>query len=60
MRVRNNYDLMTTMLSMIVQSENSQDKENANEVYFIYVPSGCAACGGPYPYCKTSCPIFDD
>jgi DNA-directed RNA polymerase subunit M/transcription elongation factor TFIIS len=23
-------------------------------------PSGCIACGGPYPYCKTSCPIFDD
>lgn len=24
------------------------------------VPSGCAACGGPYPYCKTSCKLFDD
>lgn len=24
------------------------------------VPSGCAACGGPYPYCKTSCELFDD
>ena len=24
------------------------------------VPEGCAACGGPYPKCCTSCPLFDD
>ena len=24
------------------------------------VPVGCAACGGPYPHCTTSCPMFDD
>ena len=24
------------------------------------IPEGCAACGGPYPSCKISCPIFDD
>ena len=23
-------------------------------------PAGCMACGGPYPYCKSSCNIFDD
>lgn len=23
-------------------------------------PVGCSACGGPYPYCKTSCKLFDD
>jgi hypothetical protein len=23
-------------------------------------PFGCAACGGPYPQCKTSCKLFDD
>lgn len=23
-------------------------------------PSGCRACGGPYPHCKTSCKLFDD
>ena len=23
-------------------------------------PAGCRACGGPYPYCKTSCKMFDD
>lgn len=24
------------------------------------IPEGCAACGGPYPQCKTSCKLFDD
>lgn len=24
------------------------------------IPSGCNACGGPYPLCKMGCPIFDD
>lgn len=24
------------------------------------IPSGCAACGGNWPNCKTSCPLYDD
>lgn len=24
-----------------------------------YIPPGCRACGGPYPNCKASCPLFD-
>ena len=24
------------------------------------IPEGCAACGGPYPDCMTSCKMFDD
>ena len=24
------------------------------------IPEGCAACGGPYPDCTSSCPMFDD
>ena len=28
--------------------------------YYSGIPEGCAACGGPYPNCKDSCPIFDD
>ena len=24
------------------------------------VPEGCAACGGDYPNCKASCPLYDD
>lgn len=25
-----------------------------------YIPEGCVACGGPYPSCTSSCPLFDD
>ena len=24
------------------------------------IPEGCVACGGPYPFCTISCPVFDD
>ena len=24
------------------------------------IPTGCMACGGPYPQCTTSCKLFDD
>ena len=24
------------------------------------IPEGCAACGGNYPECISSCPLFDD
>lgn len=34
--------------------------EYAYDIDKNYVPEGCAACGGPYPQCKTSCKIFDD
>lgn len=23
-------------------------------------PEGCRACGGPYPYCKSSCKLFNE
>lgn len=23
------------------------------------IPEGCLACGGDYPYCADSCPMFD-
>lgn len=29
-------------------------------VYDGEIPVGCRACGGDFPNCKTSCPIFDD
>ena len=32
----------------------------ACEKSFNDIPEGCSACGGPYPYCAESCPIFDD
>ena len=26
----------------------------------LAMPDGCRACGGAYPMCKSSCPLFDD
>lgn len=34
-------------------------KEKAKKCY-EHIPAGCRACGGPYPNCKSSCPMFDD
>lgn len=38
-----------------VEDNNVNNSESVDEI-----PEGCRACGGPYPYCKTSCSIFDD
>ena len=41
----------------LVQDERGDD-------YLIFrddmPPAGCRACGGPYPYCRASCKMFDD
>lgn len=42
---------------------NPDDELDYDTIYEnedIYIPEGCLACGGPYPDCKTSCPLFDD
>lgn len=43
--------------------EYDEDEEWTDEMFFMeqgdIPPSGCRACGGPYPYCKTSCKLFD-
>ena len=39
------------------------DAELFNEddgIGFDGIPVGCSACGGDYPNCKISCPMFDD
>lgn len=38
-----------------IYKEDKSDRE-----YRGNIPSGCAACGGPYPSCMSSCPMFDD
>ena len=44
-------------LSEDEQYERLEESEGLDD---DHVPSGCRACGGPYPYCRDSCPIFDD
>ena len=38
------------------ENEELEDEEYDG----LGVPVGCSACGGDYPYCKDSCPMFDD
>lgn len=44
--------------------EDDEEKEWTPEMLNMYggnvPPAGCRACGGPYPYCETSCGMFDD
>ena len=60
MIVQNNYDLVMTLFTGVNSLKENRSDGYACESYNLYVPSGCAACGGPYPYCTTSCPMFDD
>ncbi len=42
-------------------STKAMNQVNAVEgMLSLRIPPGCAACGGPYPMCKDSCPMFDD
>lgn len=44
--------------------EEDEEMEWTSEILNTYggdvPPAGCNACGGPYPYCKSSCKIFED
>ncbi len=37
-----------------------EEDEEDDEYDWNGVPVGCSACGGDYPNCTTSCPMFDD
>jgi len=41
-----------------MKGENAMNKLGVFNYYDE--PEGCAACGGDYPNCTTSCPLFDD
>ena len=36
-----------------------KEKQDYYDRHIDEVPEGCRACGGPYPSCMDSCPIFD-
>ena len=42
------------------QRENDDDFIDESEHDDDYIPPGCRACGGEYPRCKASCPLFDE
>ena len=53
-------------------SPRKKKDEDDEEYFAIYIddpdddddgdgmPEGCAACGGPWPSCQTSCSMYDD
>lgn len=48
---------------MVDEMDYEYEGEDDDEEYDSFsneLPSGCAACGGPYPQCTTSCKLFDD
>ncbi len=45
---------------VIEESEYEYDYDEEEDYDDDTPPVGCRACGGPYPYCKTSCKLFDD
>ena len=47
--------------SDMLKVDNASDEAFYNNNYYIDdIPEGCRACGGNYPYCCDSCPMFDD
>ena len=40
--------------------ENDDDFIDESEHDEDYIPPGCRACGGEYPRCKASSPLFDE
>ena len=37
-----------------------EEEEDYEPFEYDGIPEGCLACGGDYPNCTTSCPLFDD
>ncbi len=44
----------------IDDSDSNDFSVGKKKEYKGYIPVGCSACGGPYPDCMSSCPIYDD
>lgn len=37
-----------------------EDESKYYDRHPLEIPEGCRACGGDYPNCCSSCPMFDD
>lgn len=52
-----------SILDQDIEWETEEDEDDEDEEYIeadYDIPEGCAACGGDYPNCVDSCPMFDD
>lgn len=58
--------LAITAAALLRSGSNGEEDEaytaptSGTKSYGGYVPTGCRACGGPYPLCKMGCAVFDD
>ena len=45
-----------------MMDEYHEDEEFMDDLEYDedYIPPGCRACGGNYPNCTSSCPLFDE
>ncbi len=52
--------LLSNLNKSEIEKDNLPSSATKPKEYRGYVPSGCRACGGPYPRCRDGCPVFDD
>ena len=52
------YSLSSSDMSKVAKAIDNMESEFLGSDDDI--PEGCSACGGDYPNCTTSCPLFDD
>ena len=50
-------DAIRKNMEMVMIPVNDYDREDLDD---DDAPEGCLACGGPYPYCKEGCPLFEE
>ena len=46
--------------NILYDEDDDDDNSNSAMDEINDIPEGCRACGGPYPNCTDSCPLFDD
>ena len=53
-------EMIWTKKKRLDECETEGEKQEWYSQHINQVPVGCRACGGPYPSCIDSCPLFDD
>lgn len=44
----------------VPDDDDPYEYDDIYEMEFDDIPEGCAACGGPYPSCISSCNLFEE
>ena len=54
------YDFNDYLVDNDLYATDDDEYEYNFGIDFDDIPEGCAACGGPYPSCISSCNLFDE